>query len=57
MDMKPQYWSATVPRPIGLIVRQKDPNNLAKLGDFITPTELPGPHTLLARARGANQCV
>jgi hypothetical protein len=61
MDMKPQYWSGTVPRPIGLIVRQKDPNNLEmpfdQLGDSITPTELPRPHTLLARARGANQCV
>jgi hypothetical protein len=50
MDMKPQYWSGTVPRPIGLIVRQKDPNNLAQLGDFITPTELPGaPYAVGAR--------
>jgi hypothetical protein len=61
MDMKPQYWSGIVPRPVSLIIRQKDPNNLEmpfdQLGDFITPTELPGPHTLLTRARGANQCV
>ena len=44
MDMKTEDWSGTAVRPIGLIIRQKDPNNLEmpfdELGDFITPTEL-----------------
>ena len=28
MDMKTENWSGTAIRPIGLIIRQKDPNNL-----------------------------
>ena len=44
MDMKIKKWSGTAVRPIGLIIRQKDPNNLEmpfdQLGDFITPVEL-----------------
>src|SRR5882672_8667021 len=44
MDMRTEKWSRTAVRPSGLIVRQKDPNNLEmpfdQLGDFITPTEL-----------------
>ena len=44
MDMKTQNWSGTAIRPVGLIIRQKDPNNLEMpfelLDDFITPTEL-----------------
>src|SRR3981189_1330558 len=42
--MKHERWSGTVVRPGGLIIRQKDPNNLEmpfdQLGDFITPAEL-----------------
>src|ERR1700680_5151223 len=44
MDMKTQNWSGTATQPVGLIIRQKDPNNLEmpfdQLGDFITPSEL-----------------
>src|SRR5712671_4254651 len=44
MDMKPENWSGTVVQPVGLILRQKDPNNLEmpfdQLDDFITPAEL-----------------
>src|SRR6202045_5088578 len=44
MDMKTDNWSGPATRPVGLIIRQKDPNNLEmpfdQLGDFITPTEL-----------------
>ena len=44
MDMRPEYWSGIAARPVGLIIRQKDPNNLEmpfdQLGDFFTPTEL-----------------
>src|SRR5258707_10581289 len=44
MDMKTENWSGTAMRPVGLIIRQKDPNNLEmpfdQLGDFITPSEL-----------------
>ena len=44
MDMRNENWSGTGVRPVGLIIRQKDPNNLEmpfdQLGDFITPTEL-----------------
>jgi DMSO/TMAO reductase YedYZ molybdopterin-dependent catalytic subunit len=44
MDMRTENWSRTAVRPSGLIVRQKDPNNLEmpfdQLDDFITPTEL-----------------
>src|SRR3981081_251174 len=44
MDMKTENRSGTAVRPVGLIIRQKDPNNLEmpfdQLGDFITPTEL-----------------
>src|ERR1700720_2628276 len=44
MDMKTDNWSGTATRPVGLILRQKDPNNLEmpfdQLGDFITPAEL-----------------
>jgi hypothetical protein len=36
--------SGTAVRPVGLIIRQNDPNNrempFDQLGDFITPTEL-----------------
>jgi hypothetical protein len=28
MDMKTENWSGTAMRPVGLIIRQKDPNNL-----------------------------
>jgi hypothetical protein len=42
--MKHESWSGTVGRRVGLIIRQKDPNNLEmpfdQLGDFITPAEL-----------------
>jgi hypothetical protein len=42
--MSIENWSGTAVRPVGLIVRQKDPNNLEmpfdQLGDFITPVEL-----------------
>jgi len=42
--MRNDNWSGTGVRPVGLIIRQKDPNNLEmpfdQLGDFITPTEL-----------------
>jgi DMSO/TMAO reductase YedYZ molybdopterin-dependent catalytic subunit len=44
MDMKTDNWHGTAVRPVGLIIRQKDPNNLEmpfdQLGEFITPTEL-----------------
>jgi DMSO/TMAO reductase YedYZ molybdopterin-dependent catalytic subunit len=44
MDMKSDYRSSAAVRPGGLIIRQKDPNNLEmpfdQLGEFITPTEL-----------------
>src|ERR1700709_146098 len=44
MDMKTKRMSGTAVRPVGLIIRQKDPNNLEmpfdQLGDFITPAEL-----------------
>jgi DMSO/TMAO reductase YedYZ molybdopterin-dependent catalytic subunit len=44
MDMKTDNWSGTATRPAGLIIRQKDPNNLEmpfdQLGDFITPSEV-----------------
>ena len=44
MDMKTENWSATAMRPVGLIIRQKDPNNLEmpfdQLDEFITPSEL-----------------
>jgi DMSO/TMAO reductase YedYZ molybdopterin-dependent catalytic subunit len=44
MDMKTANWSGTAAGPVGLIIRQKDPNNLEmpfdQLGDFITPSEL-----------------
>ena len=44
MDMKAQSWSNTALNPVGLIIRQKDPNNLEmpfdQLSDFITPSEL-----------------
>src|SRR3979411_31348 len=44
MDMRTENWSGTAVRPVGLIIRQKDPNNLEmpfdQLGGFITPTEL-----------------
>ena len=42
MDMKVQDWSSTALNPVGLIIRQKDPNNLEmpfdRLSDFITPS-------------------
>jgi len=42
--MKTGNWSGTAMCPVGLIIRQKDPNNLEmpfdQLGDFITPSEL-----------------
>ncbi|HEV7878223.1 sulfite oxidase [Bradyrhizobium sp.] len=42
--MKPENWSGTAVQPVGLVIRQKDPNNLEMpfdhLGDFITPAEL-----------------
>jgi hypothetical protein len=44
MDMTTEHRSGTAARPVGLVIRQKDPNNLEmpfdQLGDFITPTEL-----------------
>ena len=44
MDMKGQNWSTTALNPVGLIVRQNDPNNLEmpfdQLSDFTTPSEL-----------------
>src|ERR1700754_4418208 len=44
MDMKTENWSGTAMRPVGLIIRQKDPNKLEmpfdQLGEFITPSEL-----------------
>jgi DMSO/TMAO reductase YedYZ molybdopterin-dependent catalytic subunit len=44
MDMRTENWSGIAARPVGLIIRQKDPNNLEmpfdQLGDFITPAEL-----------------
>src|SRR5260370_35155960 len=44
MDTRTDNWSGTAVHPVGLIIRQKDPNNLElpfdQLGDFITPTEL-----------------
>jgi DMSO/TMAO reductase YedYZ molybdopterin-dependent catalytic subunit len=44
MDMKAQNWSSTALNPVGLIIRQKDPNNFEmpfdQLGEFITPSEL-----------------
>src|ERR1700694_2349422 len=44
MDMKTENRSRTAVRPVGLIIRQKDPNNLEmpfdQLEEFITPTEL-----------------
>src|ERR1700675_895571 len=44
MNMKPENWSGTAVRAVGLIIRQKDPNNLEmpfdRLGEFITPSEL-----------------
>jgi hypothetical protein len=44
MDMKARDWSNTALSPVGLIIRQKDPNNLEmpfdQLGEFITPSEL-----------------
>jgi DMSO/TMAO reductase YedYZ molybdopterin-dependent catalytic subunit len=39
-----QNWSSTALNPVGLIIRQKDPDNLEmpfdQLGEFITPSEL-----------------
>ena len=44
MDVKTPKPSGTTTRPVGLIIRQKDPNNLEmpfdQLADFITPSEL-----------------
>ena len=44
MDMKVQDWSSTALNPVGLIIQQKDPNDLEmpfdQLGDFIAPSEL-----------------
>jgi DMSO/TMAO reductase YedYZ molybdopterin-dependent catalytic subunit len=44
MNMKTENRSGTPMRPVGLIIRQKDPNNLEmpfdQLEDFITPSEL-----------------
>jgi DMSO/TMAO reductase YedYZ molybdopterin-dependent catalytic subunit len=44
MDVKTPNLSGTTMRPVGLIIRQKDPNNLEmpfdQLDDFITPSEL-----------------
>jgi DMSO/TMAO reductase YedYZ molybdopterin-dependent catalytic subunit len=43
MSIRAENWSGTTVRPGGLIIRQKDPNNLEmpfdQLGDFITPAE------------------
>src|SRR6266436_4911467 len=42
--MRTDNWSGTATRPVGLIIRQKGPNNLEmpfdQLGDFITPSVL-----------------
>ena len=44
MDMRTENWSGTAGHPVGLIIRQKDPNNLEmpfdQLDEFITPSEL-----------------
>jgi DMSO/TMAO reductase YedYZ molybdopterin-dependent catalytic subunit len=44
MDMKTETWLSAAARPVGLIIRQKDPNNLEmpfdELEEFITPSEL-----------------
>lgn len=44
MEVRTEKWPGTAMRPIGLVSRQKGPNNLEapfdQLGDFITPTEL-----------------
>jgi hypothetical protein len=44
MDMKGQNSSSTALNSVGLIIRQKNPNNLempfGQLSDFITPSEL-----------------
>jgi DMSO/TMAO reductase YedYZ molybdopterin-dependent catalytic subunit len=44
MDLKTLTMSGTATRPVGLTIRQKDPNNLEmpfdRLDDFITPAEL-----------------
>src|ERR1700675_808704 len=44
MDIKTDNRSGTATRPVGLIIRQRDPNNLEmpfdQLGDSITPSEL-----------------
>ena len=44
MDMDIENRSGVAASPVGLIIRQKDPNNLEmpfdELGDFITPSEL-----------------
>src|ERR1700737_2151805 len=44
MDMKTENRSRPALRPVGLIIRQKDPNNLEmpfdQLDEFITPSEL-----------------
>jgi DMSO/TMAO reductase YedYZ molybdopterin-dependent catalytic subunit len=44
MDMKTENWLSRAARPVGLIIRQKDPNNLEmpfdQLDEFITPSEL-----------------
>src|SRR3981081_924441 len=44
MDMRTENWSGTAVRPVGLIIRKKEPHNLEmpfdQLGDFITPAEL-----------------
>jgi hypothetical protein len=42
MEVRTEKWPGTAVRPIGLVSRQKGPNNLEvpfdQLGDFITPT-------------------
>jgi DMSO/TMAO reductase YedYZ molybdopterin-dependent catalytic subunit len=44
VDTRTENWSGTAVHPVGLIIRQKDPNNLEmpfdQLSDFITPAEL-----------------
>ena len=44
MDMEARGWSNTALNPVGLIIRQKEPNNLERpfdqLREFITPSEL-----------------
>jgi DMSO/TMAO reductase YedYZ molybdopterin-dependent catalytic subunit len=44
MDMKSEPWSGTALHPVGLVLRQKDPNNLEmpfdQLDHFITPAGL-----------------